>query len=79
MKITVVCDVLGEANNGTSLAAYNLIKYLKKCGHDVSVISPDGPSGEGFVRVKTLNLGPFLNRVLERNGVKLATPSSAIL
>ena len=79
MKITVVCDVLGEANNGTSLAAYNLIKYLKKCGHDVTVISPDGPSGEGFIRVKTLNLGPFLNRVLDRNGVKLAKPSSAIL
>ena len=28
MKITIVCDVLGEANNGTSLAAYNLINTL---------------------------------------------------
>ena len=25
MNITIICDVLGEANNGTSVAAYNLI------------------------------------------------------
>ena len=28
MKVTVICDVLGEANNGTTLAAKNLITYL---------------------------------------------------
>ena len=66
MKITVVCDVLGEANNGTSLAAYNLIKYLKKCGHDVSVISPDGPSGEGFVRVSYAYSLKHLQEALRR-------------
>ena len=30
MVITVVCDVLGETTNGTSLAAYNLINSLKQ-------------------------------------------------
>ena len=28
MKITIVCDVLGEENNGTTLAAMNLIRAL---------------------------------------------------
>ena len=32
MKVTIICDVLGEANNGTSLAAYNLIITLVKKG-----------------------------------------------
>lgn len=29
MKITIVCDVLGEENNGTTIAAMNLIRFLK--------------------------------------------------
>ena len=33
MKITIVCDVLGEENNGTSVAAMNLIRYLTEKGH----------------------------------------------
>ena len=41
MKITIVCDVLGEPNNGTSIAAYNLINTLKNKGHDVKVLCPD--------------------------------------
>lgn len=32
MKITIVCDVLGEENNGTTLAAMNLIRALKAGG-----------------------------------------------
>lgn len=34
MNITIICDVLGEANNGTSLAAFNLIRHLKSKGHN---------------------------------------------
>lgn len=41
MKIAIICEVLGEANNGTSLAAYNLINYLKSQGHDVRVVCSD--------------------------------------
>lgn len=29
MEITIVCDVLGKENNGTTIAAMNLIRYLK--------------------------------------------------
>ena len=35
MIITVVCDVLGEENNGTTIAANNLINFLREQGHTV--------------------------------------------
>jgi len=41
MNITIICEVLGEANNGTTIAALNLIKYLKERGHCVKVVCPD--------------------------------------
>ena len=39
MTITVVCDVLGEENNGTTIAAMNLIRSLKAKA-EVRVICP---------------------------------------
>ena len=30
MVITIVCDVLGQENNGTTIAAMNLVRSLKK-------------------------------------------------
>ena len=41
MVIVVSCDVLGKKNNGTTLAAYNLIDSLKKRGHEVRVLCSD--------------------------------------
>lgn len=41
VKITIVCDVLGEENNGTTIAAMNLIRSLKAKGHNVTVVCPD--------------------------------------
>ena len=40
VKITIVCDVLGEENNGTTIAAMNLIRSLKAKGHNVTVVCP---------------------------------------
>ena len=59
MNITIVCDVLGEPNNGTSVAAYNLINHLKSQGHNVTVVCCDADKqGEsGFSIVPTMNLG----------------------
>ena len=28
MKVAMICDVMGQPNNGTTLAALNLIRYL---------------------------------------------------
>ena len=41
MRITIVCDVLGEENNGTTLAAMNLIRSLKAKGHTLTILWPD--------------------------------------
>ena len=41
MKIAIVCDVLGEENNGTSVAAMNLIRFLQSRNHEVRIVCPD--------------------------------------
>lgn len=72
MKITVVCDVLGEENNGTTTAAMNLIRSLEARGHDVTVVTADPNSEEHrYCLMPKLNLGP-LNIILRNNGVSLA-------
>lgn len=73
MKITIVCDVLGEENNGTTIAAMNLIRYLKNAGHNVSVLCPDKTKKdlEGYYVVPTRSFGVF-NGYIEKNGVSLA-------
>lgn len=37
----MVCDVLGEENNGTTIATMNLLNYLKHKGHEVRVLCAD--------------------------------------
>lgn len=41
MKITIVCDVLGKENNGTTITAMDRIKYLREHGHEVRVLCCD--------------------------------------
>ena len=81
MNITIVCDVLGEPNNGTSVAAYNLINHLKSQGHIVTVVCCDADKkGEsGFSIVPTMNLGPIINAALARNEVVPARADKTIL
>lgn len=81
MKITIVCDVLGQPNNGTSIAAYNLIGYLRSRGHEVTVVCCDADKkGEsGFKIVPTLDLGPLINAALARNEVVPAKADHKIL
>lgn len=73
MNITVVSDVFGEANNGTTIAAIHLIKSLTEKGHTVRVLCPDKDKKHlaNFFVVDTLNFGPF-NTIVEKNGVTLA-------
>lgn len=73
MKIVIVCDILGKKNNGTSMASYNLINFLKAKGHEVKVICCDLDENEnkdGFILLNKINLGP-LNKIVKRNGVAL--------
>ncbi len=41
MIVTVVCDVLGEENNGTTVATMNLVRYLKSRGDTVRILCAD--------------------------------------
>lgn len=75
MLVTVVCDVLGEANNGTTIAALNLIRSLRQKGHRVRVVSADKSRAgqpDNFV-LPTRSFGIF-NGYVAKNGVSLARP-----
>lgn len=80
MKIAVVSDVLGKENNGTTIAAMNLIRTLKAKGHEVRVICPDEDKmgQEGYYIVKTLNVGPF-NNYVKKNGVTISRPDKKVI
>lgn len=78
MKVTFICDVLGEANNGTTLAAMNLINHLKDSGHQVTVVSPDKRRENGYISLDTFKLWPA-SKILENNGVYFAKPDEKIL
>ncbi|MBP5289275.1 MAG: glycosyltransferase [Clostridia bacterium] len=80
MVICVVCDVLGRENNGTTIAAMNLIRALRAKGHTVRVICPDAEkSGEpDYYIVPHLSLGP-LNAYIRKNGVCIARPKRTVL
>lgn len=81
MKVVVVCDVYGEKNNGTTIAAVNLINYLKEVGEDVTVLCADKKQigKEGYAVVPNLNLGKLANHILDKNSVTLARPKRSII
>ena len=80
MNILVVADVLGKKNNGTTMAAYNLIESLQKRGHKVTVLCCDGDKKgrDGFFVCDTMNVGPF-NGYVAKNGVSLAKADEIII
>ena len=80
MKITIVCDVLGQENNGLTIATMNLIRYLKERGHEVKVLCADADKKdlEGYYVVPNKDFGVF-NNYLEKNGVSLASPDKEII
>ncbi len=80
LKVTVVCDVLGEENNGTTIAAMNLIRSLQAKGHTVRALCTGAKhAGEdGYYIVPSINFGPF-NGYVSKNGVALARPVHKIM
>lgn len=81
MRILVVCDVLGEENNGTTIAAMNLIRFLKRRGHEVRILCADQKKkGEdGVYVVPNLNFGKLLNAYVRKVGVTLAKADEGIV
>ncbi len=80
MNISVVCDVLGSGNNGTSVAAGELIKAMKNRGHRVNVICCDEEQigREGYYVLPQRSFGPF-NGYVKKAGVSLARPVDYML
>ncbi len=78
MKVAMICDVMGQPNNGTTLAALNLIRYLRDAGHSHGGRPPGRhptatcPSGSGTPV-------PSIDRILRMNGVELAVPDKQLL
>ena len=81
MKILVVCDVLGEENNGTTIAAMNLIRFLKKRGHEVRILCADQDKKgmENIYVVPNLSLGRLLDAYVARVGVTLAKADEGVI
>ncbi len=80
MIITLVCDVLGKENNGTTIAAMNMVRAMQKRGHEVRVVCADqDKKGQpSYYVVPTLNLGP-INGYVAKNGVSLAKADQSVL
>ncbi len=80
MIVCVVSDVLGKANNGTTIAAYNLIRTLQAKGHEVRIVCPDkDKSGQvDYYIVPTYSFGP-LDFIVEANEVSLAKGDSLVV
>lgn len=80
MVVTIVCDVLGDENNGTSMAAMHLIGYLESKGHEVRIICPDADKKgkPGYFIVPAMNFYLF-NGYVKKNGVNLAKPDREVI
>ena len=80
MTITVICDVLGALNNGTTIVALDLIKAMQARGHQVRIVCPDASKKgmEFYYVVPSLNFGPF-QKIVDANGVCLAKADTATL
>lgn len=86
MVITVICDVLGEENNGTTIAAMNLIRALQSYGHTVRVVCGSSPicentngGGIEYYTVKQLSFGKLLDKYVDKVGVQITKPDNEVL
>lgn len=81
MKVLVVADVLGQENNGTTIACMNLIRYLKSQGDEVRVLccNQDKKDMVDYFVVPNLHLGFLLDYIVKKNNVTLARPKTKII
>lgn len=79
MKITLIADIYGETNNGTSITAARLVAGLRERGHSVTVVSPSAGEGDGYVQLPRRHIPIFQNYVEKLNGVAMAAVDEAVL
>lgn len=81
MKITIVADVFGEENNGTTITIKRLIDGLVSRGHFVRVVSPLKTENSQSIEYFTVGLRDFgvFNGYLAKNGVELGKPEREVI
>ena len=81
MNITVVCDVLGDETNGTTIAAMNLIRFLQSQNHNVKILCADQEKKglPNFFVVPNLSIGFIGDYIVKKNNVTLAKPKNDIV
>lgn len=81
MTVTIVTDVLGKENNGTTIACMNLIRSLQSKGHNVRVVCPDKDKAglDGFYITPSFSFGKVLDKYVEKVGVVIARRDDKIL
>lgn len=78
MKITLVADVYGAGNNGTTISAARLVANLRERGHSVTVISGDNTDPNSLQLPKRKI--PLLAKYIEnKNGVKFSAIDENVL
>ncbi len=81
MKICVVSDVLDEENNGTTIAAMNLIRTLKAKGHEVKVVCPVTKYHKGeedFYFVPKWKFPKVFQNIIDKNNVVIGKPKKKV-
>ncbi len=76
MKITIIADMYGTQDNGTSNAVKNLSKHMLARGHKVTVVSPyagEDKSGIRYIQVESRHF-MGLESYVRKNGVVLGQP-----
>ena len=81
MVVTIVADVLGKENNGTTIACMNLIRHLIESGDEVRVLCADRDKKDlpGYFVCPKLYLGFVINYILKKNEVSLARASKKVI
>lgn len=74
MKITVVADVFGQTNNGTSATVSRLVENMKKRGHEVRIVSTYKGEDDSYYVVPPRNFLIFNKYIKKVNGVDLGKP-----
>lgn len=80
MQVTIIAPVLGEENNGTTVATFNLINSLREKGHHVNVVCGDDfrKGQPGFYVLPKQSLGP-IDGIVKANNVVLAKMDKGII
>ena len=76
MNITIIADVYGTSNNGTSVTCNNLARRMVERGHNVTIVSTNKGENESGIKYIQLPKRKFggLGFIVEKNGVELAKP-----